>query len=116
MPSAAGLQPFAQLLRGHTGLAEYAPKHADGQLVMERHDTPNGSSGRLPPQYHVAPALPYLRKSQSLQCSDDIAPGLDPVNTELLFVTLPGQIILSTAVLLNVTAYFWALKILNADI
>ena len=41
---------------------------------------------------------------------------VDPENTPLLFTTLPGQIILSTAVLLNVTAYFWALHILKADI
>jgi len=41
---------------------------------------------------------------------------VDPRNTELLFVTLPGQIILSAAGLLNLIAYLWALKILNADI
>lgn len=41
---------------------------------------------------------------------------VDPQNTELLFVTLPGQIILSTAGMLNLIAYLWALKILNADI
>ena len=41
---------------------------------------------------------------------------VDPENTPLLFVTLPGQLILSAAVLLNLTAYFWALKILKADI
>ena len=41
---------------------------------------------------------------------------VDPHNTELLFVTLPGQIILSVAGLLNLVAYLWALKILNADI
>lgn len=41
---------------------------------------------------------------------------VDPENTPLLFVTLPGQIILSAAVLLNVAAYFWALNILKADI
>lgn len=41
---------------------------------------------------------------------------VDPVNTEMLFVTLPGQIILSTAGMLNLIAYLWALKILNADI
>ena len=41
---------------------------------------------------------------------------VDPENTPLLFVTLPGQLILSAAVLLNLAAYFWALKILKADI
>jgi tight adherence protein B len=41
---------------------------------------------------------------------------VDPRNTELLFVTLPGQVILSTAFMLNLVAYLWALKILNADI
>jgi tight adherence protein B len=41
---------------------------------------------------------------------------VDPENTPLLFVTLPGQIILSAAVLLNLVAYFWALRILKADI
>jgi tight adherence protein B len=41
---------------------------------------------------------------------------VDPQNTELLFVTLPGQIILSMAGMLNLIAYLWALKILNADI
>jgi tight adherence protein B len=41
---------------------------------------------------------------------------VDPENTPLLFTTLPGQIILSAAVLLNVIAYFWALRILDADI
>ena len=42
--------------------------------------------------------------------------AVDPENTELLFVTLPGQIILSSAGMLNLIAYLWALKILNADI
>lgn len=42
--------------------------------------------------------------------------ALDPQQTELLFVTLPGQILLSIAAILNLAAYFWALKILNADI
>ena len=41
---------------------------------------------------------------------------VDPQNTELLFVTFPGQIILSLAGMLNLIAYLWALKILNADI
>lgn len=33
-----------------------------------------------------------------------------------LFVTLPGQIILCVAVLLNIVAYLWALKLLRPDI
>lgn len=41
---------------------------------------------------------------------------VDPVNTERLFTTVPGQMVLSTAVLLNLLAYFWARKILNPDI
>ena len=41
---------------------------------------------------------------------------LDPNNVGLLFSTLPGQIMLATAVLLNLVAYFWASKILNPDI
>ena len=41
---------------------------------------------------------------------------VDPRNTELLFVTIPGQMILSAAVILNVVAYLWALRILRADI
>jgi tight adherence protein B len=41
---------------------------------------------------------------------------VDPENTPLLFVTLPGQLMLGTAILLNVTAYLWSLKILHADI
>ncbi len=41
---------------------------------------------------------------------------IDPENTERLFTTLPGQIILSVAFVLNVVAYLWALKILKADI
>ena len=53
-----------------------------------------------------------------------VAPGfiltvyvyLDPENTRLLFVTLPGQIMLTVCVLLNLGAYFWSLKILSADI
>jgi hypothetical protein len=34
----------------------------------------------------------------------------------LLFVTLPGQLMLSAAVLLNLVAYGWARLILNPDI
>jgi tight adherence protein B len=41
---------------------------------------------------------------------------LDPNNVSLLFVTLPGQLMLATAVVLEIVAYFWALKILNPDI
>ena len=41
---------------------------------------------------------------------------LDPTNVRLLFVTIPGQLILGACVVLNMAAYFWALKILNADI
>jgi tight adherence protein B len=41
---------------------------------------------------------------------------IDPVNTRLLFVTLPGQILLSISIILNLLAYFWALKILDPDI
>lgn len=33
-----------------------------------------------------------------------------------LFVTLPGQIILCTAILLNIIAYLWALKLLRPEI
>ena len=41
---------------------------------------------------------------------------LDPNNVRLLFVTVPGQILLSIAVLLNVAAYLWAMKILSPRI
>lgn len=41
---------------------------------------------------------------------------VDPVNTERLFTTLPGQLILSAAIILNITAYLWARHILNPDI
>ena len=41
---------------------------------------------------------------------------VDPVNTERLFTTLPGQIILSVAVIFNILAYLWARYILNPDI
>lgn len=40
-------------------VAENATKCAGRELVMERHDTPHGSSGRLAPQHHVASTLPY---------------------------------------------------------
>jgi tight adherence protein B len=41
---------------------------------------------------------------------------IDPENTERLFTTLPGQVILVSSLTLNVVAYVWALKILKADI
>lgn len=41
---------------------------------------------------------------------------VDPVNTERLFTTVPGQLILCTSVVLNIVAYLWARYILNADI
>ncbi|MFQ5732289.1 MAG: type II secretion system F family protein [Planctomycetaceae bacterium] len=41
---------------------------------------------------------------------------IDPQNTERLFRTVPGQIMLCAALLLNVVAYLWARKILNPDI
>ncbi len=41
---------------------------------------------------------------------------VDPVNSRLLFVTTLGQIVLSTAAIFNLVAYFWAVRILNADI
>lgn len=41
---------------------------------------------------------------------------LDPVNTEKLFTTVPGQIILCMSILLDIIAYLWARKILNPDI
>ncbi len=41
-----------------------------------------------------------------------VAPG----STRDLFVTPLGQIVLSVAVVLNLVAYFWAVRILNADI
>jgi len=41
---------------------------------------------------------------------------LDYENVERLFTTLPGQIILAMSIILNLVAYFWALKILDPDI
>jgi Flp pilus assembly protein TadB len=41
---------------------------------------------------------------------------IDPVNTERLFTTLPGQIMLSASVILMIVAYLWARKILNPDV
>jgi tight adherence protein B len=40
---------------------------------------------------------------------------IDPTNTVKLFVTLPGQIMLSAALVLNIAAYFWSIRILRAD-
>ena len=41
---------------------------------------------------------------------------VDPVNTRMLFTTVPGQLILSAAIVLDVIAYVWAQSILNPDI
>ncbi len=41
---------------------------------------------------------------------------VDPVNTEKLFTTVLGQLFLCASIILNVTAYLWARKILNPDI
>jgi tight adherence protein B len=41
---------------------------------------------------------------------------IDPENTERLFVTVPGQMILCTSLLFNLVAYVWARRILNSDI
>jgi tight adherence protein B len=41
---------------------------------------------------------------------------VDPFNVRLLFTTLPGQIMLAISILLNLLAYLWANKILDADI
>jgi tight adherence protein B len=41
---------------------------------------------------------------------------VDPLNSRLLFVTPLGQIVLSIAAVFNLVAYFWAVRILNADI
>ena len=41
---------------------------------------------------------------------------IDPVNTERLFTTVPGQIMLCASLLLNIAAYLWARKILASDI
>ncbi|MDA0588433.1 MAG: type II secretion system F family protein [Planctomycetota bacterium] len=41
---------------------------------------------------------------------------LDPVNTARLFTTFAGQVMLCAAVLLNVSAFLWARKILNPEI
>lgn len=41
---------------------------------------------------------------------------IDPLNTERLFTTVPGQIMLCGSLVLNIVAYVWARKILAADI
>jgi tight adherence protein B len=41
---------------------------------------------------------------------------LDPVNTARLFTTFAGQVMLCVAVILNVSAFLWAKKILNPEI
>jgi tight adherence protein B len=41
---------------------------------------------------------------------------IDPENTERLFVTVPGQIILCASLVFNLVAYLWARQILNSDI
>jgi tight adherence protein B len=41
---------------------------------------------------------------------------VDPVNTVRLFTTVPGQILMSISLVLDVLAYLWARAILNPDI
>ncbi len=41
---------------------------------------------------------------------------VDPINTIRLFDTLPGQLLLSISLFLNLTAYVWARMILNPEI
>ncbi len=41
---------------------------------------------------------------------------LDPDNVERMFATLPGQLMLAVAIVLNIVAYLWSVKILHADI
>jgi tight adherence protein B len=41
---------------------------------------------------------------------------IDPESVNLLLGTFPGHLLLAVALILNVLAYFWAVKILNADI
>jgi tight adherence protein B len=41
---------------------------------------------------------------------------IDTENTLRLFDTLPGQLMLSLSVILNLTSYLWARSILNPDI
>ncbi|MBL8851417.1 MAG: type II secretion system F family protein [Planctomycetaceae bacterium] len=42
--------------------------------------------------------------------------GLDPESTSRLFTELPGQMMLATAAILNIVAYFWARRILSPEI
>jgi tight adherence protein B len=42
--------------------------------------------------------------------------AVDPESTVRLFTEIPGQLILATAALLNIAAYFWARRILNPEI
>ena len=41
---------------------------------------------------------------------------VDPKNTPMLFTTIPGQILLAVALVLNVGAYLWARAIVNPNI
>jgi len=41
---------------------------------------------------------------------------IDPVNTERLFSTVPGQLMMCISLVFNLVAYLWARKILNSDI
>lgn len=41
---------------------------------------------------------------------------IDPVNTERLFTTVPGQLMLCISLVFNLVSYLWARKILNSDI
>ena len=41
---------------------------------------------------------------------------VDPINTKLLFTTVPGQLMLSFAIILDVFAWLWAHQILTPDI
>lgn len=41
---------------------------------------------------------------------------VDPINTSRLFTTVPGQLILSIAIVFDVVAFLWARSILAADI
>ena len=41
---------------------------------------------------------------------------VDPINTTLLFTKMVGQVLLATALVLNVIAYLWARVILNPEI
>lgn len=42
--------------------------------------------------------------------------AIDPVNTERLFTTFAGQVMLSFAIILNVSAWLWSRQILNPEI